>query len=132
MQTNRFVNCKTKKETKKMKFFNKVKSVVTNAKNKIAIALTMASVTLMTSPVYAVTVNTGSATNKAKNIADILTYIFPLMGAFFALSGVIKWVMAFRSEQPEQQASAVKEIIIGVVCIVFRAFLWNPISSVIF
>lgn len=115
-----------------MKFFNKVKSVVTNAKNKVAIALTMASVTLMTSPAYAVTVSSSEATNKAKDLADILTYIFPLMGAFFALSGVIKWVMAFRSEQPEQQASAVKEIIIGVVCIVFRAFLWTPISNVIF
>jgi uncharacterized membrane protein HdeD (DUF308 family) len=95
-------------------------------------AVTLASAMIMTSPVYAVSVNTGDANNKAKDIADILTYIFPLMGAFFALSGVIKWVMAFRSEQPEQQASAVKEIIIGVVCIVFRAFLWDPISSVIF
>ena len=54
------------------------------------------------------------------------------MGGFFALSGVVKWVMAFRSEQPEQQASAVKEIIIGVVCIIFRALLWSPISSIVF
>jgi uncharacterized membrane protein HdeD (DUF308 family) len=54
------------------------------------------------------------------------------MGGFFVLSGVIKWVMAFRSEQPEQQASAVKEIIIGVVCIVFGTFLWTPISTIVF
>lgn len=115
-----------------MKIFNKIKSVVTNAKNRVAVAITMASVAVMTSPAYAVTVNSSDATNKAEDLADILTYIFPLMGAFFALSGVIKWVMAFRSEQPEQQASAVKEIIIGVVCIVFRAFLWTPIKGVIF
>lgn len=115
-----------------MKIFNKIKSVGTNAKNRVAIAITMASFAVMTSPAYAVTVNSQEATNKAEDLADVLTYIFPLMGAFFALSGVIKWVMAFRSEQPEQQASAVKEIIIGVVCIVFRVFLWAPIKTVIF
>lgn len=121
------------------KISEKIKGVISNAKNKLvvaknklAIAVTMASVAVMTSPAYAVGVNSAAATNKAKGIADILVNIFPLMGAFFALSGVIKWVMAFRSEQPEQQASAVKEIIIGVVCIVFRAFLWSPISDIVF
>lgn len=114
------------------KISEKIKSVFSNAKNKLAVVTTMASIAIMTSSASAVTVNASTATNKAKDLADILTYIFPLMGAFFALSGVIKWVMAFRSEQPEQQASAVKEIIIGVICIVFRAFLWAPISKVIF
>lgn len=115
-----------------MKSFEKIKGVCSNAKTKVTALATMASIALLTSPALAVTVSTGEATNKAKEIADVLTYIFPLMGGFFALSGVVKWVMAFRSEQPEQQASAVKEIIIGVVCIIFRALLWSPISSIVF
>ena len=114
---------------------SKIKNFLTSTKAKVTAFATSAAITasLAISGVSAdVTVDAQTATNKAKDIADILTYIFPLMGAFFAISGVIKWIMAFRSEQPEQQASAVKEIIIGVVCIIFRSFLWTPLSSVIF
>lgn len=114
------------------KILKKIKSVLTSAKTRVAVAANMACLTLMTSPVFAVTQTEKEAGNKAKDIANILVGIFPLMGGFFALSGVIKWVMAFRSEQPEQQASAVKEIIIGVVCIVFGTLLWGPISNIVF
>lgn len=120
------------------KILKKIKSVLTSAKTRGAVAANMACLTLMTSPVFAANRgnggngNNGNPTSQAKDIANILVKIFPLMGGFFALSGVIKWVMAFRSEQPEQQASAVKEIIIGVVCIVFGSFLWDPISNIVF
>lgn len=113
----------------------KVANFLCNTKNKIALAINSLAITAMLAmndTALAVQVNTATANNKAKSIADVLVNIFPLMGAFFVLSGVVKWVMAFRSEQPEQQASAVKEIIIGVVCIVFRAFLWGPISGIVF
>lgn len=113
----------------------KVANFLSNTKNKIALAMNSLAITAMLAmndTALAYSVSTGQANSKAKSIADILTYIFPLMGAFFAISGVIKWIMAFRSEQPEQQAAAVKEIIIGVVCIIFRAFLWTPLSQVIF
>lgn len=114
------------------KILKKIKSVLTSAKTRVAVAANMACLTLMTSPVFAVNRNNNNPTSQAKDIANILVKIFPLMGGFFALSGVIKWVMAFRSEQPEQQASAVKEIIIGIVCIVFGSFLWGPISNIVF
>lgn len=112
----------------------KIANFLSNSKAKIGGFVASAALTasLAMNQVMAVAVNTSEATNKARNLADILTYIFPLMGAFFVLSGAVKWVMAFRSEQPEQQAAAVKELIIGVVCIVFRAFLWSPIANVVF
>lgn len=113
----------------------KVANFLCNAKNKVMATITSLSLTAslaMSGAASAISVDSSTATSKAKDVADILTYIFPLMGAFFAISGVIKWIMAFRSEQPEQQASAVKEIIIGLVCIIFRAFLWEPLSGVIF
>lgn len=113
----------------------KIANFLSNSKAKVSAFATSAALTTslaMNQAMAAVSVDTSSANNKAKELADILTYIFPLMGAFFVLSGAVKWVMAFRSEQPEQQAAAVKELIIGVVCIVFRAFLWSPISSVVF
>lgn len=109
-----------------------MKKKVAWMKRKVAYMTAMVSMLMMSGAASAITVQTTEATNKAKSIADVLTYIFPLMGAFFVLSGAVKWVMAFRSEQPEQQASAVKEIIIGVVCVVFRVFLWEPISGIVF
>lgn len=109
-----------------------MKKKIAQLKNKVAYLSAAASMLVMSGAISAASVSTGEATNKAKEIADVLTYIFPLMGAFFVLSGAVKWVMAFRSEQPEQQASAVKEIIIGIVCVVFRAFLWQPISGIVF
>ena len=115
-----------------MKILKDMKNVVSKTKSKILFAVATSSAILMTSPVSAVTVNAGEANNKARAIADVVTYIFPLMGAFFTLSGLIKWVMAYRSDQPEQQASAAKEIVIGIVCVVFRVFLWSPVADVIF
>ena len=115
-----------------MKILKNMKNVASKTKSKILFVAATSSAILMTSPVSAVTVNDTAANNKARDIADIVTYIFPLMGAFFTLSGLIKWVMAYRSDQPEQQASAAKEIVIGIVCIIFRAFLWSPVAGVIF
>lgn len=112
----------------------KIANFLSNSKAKVGAfaASTALTASLAMNQAMAYTMQTATATNKARSLADILTYIFPLMGAFFVLSGAVKWVMAFRSEQPEQQAAAVKELIIGLVCIVFRAFLWNPIASVVF
>ena len=115
-----------------MKILKNVKNVASKTKSKILFVAATSSAILMTSPVSAVAVNSAKATSQAREIADIVTYIFPLMGAFFTLSGLIKWVMAYRSDQPEQQASAAKEIVIGIVCVVFRVFLWAPVANVIF
>lgn len=112
----------------------KIANFLSNSKAKIGGFVASAALTasLAMNQAMAYSISTTTVTNKAKSLADILTYIFPLMGGFFVLSGAIKWVMAFRSEQPEQQAAAVKELIIGLVCVVFKAFLWKPISNVVF
>lgn len=67
-----------------------------------------------------------------KTILDIVINIFVLMGAFFLVSGIYKLVMAYKDNQPEQQNAAVRDIVMGVILIVFRVFLWKPISGAIF
>lgn len=109
-----------------------MKKKIVQLRSKISYLAAFACMVLMSGAASATPVSTGDATNKAKSIADVLTYIFPLMGGFFVLAGLVKWVMAFRSEQPEQQASATKEIIIGIVCIVFKVFLWDAVSNIVF
>lgn len=77
----------------------------------------------------------GTGGNDAKSmvnkIAEIVVDIFPLVGIFFVISGVFKLIMAYRNDQPEGQAAAAKDIVIGVVFIVFRAFAWPAVSGVI-
>ena len=75
--------------------------------------------------------NMGGA-NLVVKILDIVVNIFILMGAFFVVSGIYKLVMAYKDNQPEQQNTAIRDIVIGVVMVVFRLFLWNPIAKVIF
>ena len=67
-----------------------------------------------------------------KTILNIVINIFVLMGAFFLVSGIYKLVMAYKDNQPEQQNAAVRDIVMGVILIVFRVFLWNPIANAIF
>ena len=70
--------------------------------------------------------------NLMQSILDKVVHIFLFMGAFFVVSGVYKLVMAYKDNQPEQQNAAVRDIVIGVVLIVFDTVLWNPISNLIF
>ena len=67
-----------------------------------------------------------------QEILDVVINIFVLMGAFFVVSGIYKLVMAYKDNQPEQQNAAIRDIVIGAVLIVFRVFLWKPISKAIF
>ena len=63
------------------------------------------------------------------NIADLVVGIFPLIGVFLILVGGFKIFMAYRNNQPEEQTSAAKDIVIGAVLIVFRAFVWTAIKG---
>ena len=64
-------------------------------------------------------------------IDSILLKLFPLVGVFFILSGVFKLIMAYRSENPEGQSAAAKDIAIGAaLCVI--ALLWLPIGNLIF
>ena len=67
-----------------------------------------------------------------KTVIGKIVPIFKYVGAFFVVSGVFKLIQAYRTDQPENQASAAKDIVIGAVFIVFDVFIWNGIESVIF
>lgn len=78
-------------------------------------------------------VNTTDNTNNiVKAAVDIVVNIFPLVGAFFIVAGVFKLIMAYRNNQPEDQSTAAKDIVIGAVLVAFRVFAWNTISGLIF
>lgn len=76
-----------------------------------------------------------SATNSPQalvvKVIDTVVKIFPFVGGFFVVSGVFKLVMAYRNDQPEAQAGAAKDIVIGAVFIAFASFIWAPISQAI-
>lgn len=74
---------------------------------------------------------TGDAQGLVWTIADIIVMIFPWIGIFFILSGAIKMFLAYRNDQPEAQAAAAKDIVIGVVFVAFRVVFWPMIKAAI-
>lgn len=67
----------------------------------------------------------GQATDLIFDIVDKVVDIFPFIGVFFVVAGGFKLVMAYRNDQPEAQASAAKDIVIGVVFIAFKVLFWT-------
>lgn len=67
----------------------------------------------------------GQATNLIFTIVDKVVSIFPFIGVFFVVAGGFKLVMAYRNDQPEAQASAAKDIVIGVVFVAFKLMFWT-------
>ena len=126
----------------KVNFKQKAKEIGINLRANganLALAVSSGITTgiLMSGNAYASGWNAGFKDNAQgseiiKNILNIVVNIFVFMGAFFVVSGVYKLVMAYKDNQPEQQNAAVRDIVIGVVLIVFRAVLWRPISNAIF
>ena len=78
-------------------------------------------------PVYAAAMSTDPKDIVGKAIGAIVA-IFPFIGGFFIVAGVFKLVMAYRNNNPEDQSSAAKDIVIGAVFIGFAA-LWKPIGN---
>ena len=66
----------------------------------------------------------GQATNLIFTIVDRVVSIFPFIGIFFIVAG-FKLIMAYRNDQPEAQASAAKDIVIGVVFVAFKVLFWT-------
>ena len=62
----------------------------------------------------------------------VIVKMFPYIGSFFILAGVFKLILAYRNDQPEAQASAAKDIVIGAVFVVFATFVWPSFSPIIF
>lgn len=108
-----------------MKILSNIRNKFTQYRNQAAIAMVGAGA------VPAVAFANAQAKNMVYNIASVVVDIFPLVGIFFVLAGVFKLVMAYRQDNPEAQSSAAKDIVIGVVFIVFRAFVWTIVRNAI-
>lgn len=110
----------------------KVGGKIVNAKNKVVASVLSAQLALgatQTNVFAAVDSGNSTADNLVMNIADLVVGIFPLIGVFLILVGGFKIFMAYRNNQPEEQTSAAKDIVIGAVLIVFRAFVWTAIKT---
>ena len=92
------------------------------AKAKIGIVTAMA---LTGTPTMVQASSSSSAQGFVFKIADKLTSVFGLIGVFFILSGMFKLVMAYRNDQPEAQAAAAKDIVIGAVLALFKILFWT-------
>lgn len=122
------------RKEKEMKSFNSICNKLIQHKNEAAMALAgvgAVPAVAFASGDVAATQADGGAKNMVYNIASVVVNIFPLVGIFFVLAGIFKLVMAYRQDNPEAQSSAAKDIVIGVVFIVFRVFVWNTVKGAI-
>lgn len=99
------------------------------AKAKMGILLTTAMIATPTIA-HATTATKGQATSLIFEIVDRVVSIFPFIGIFFIVSGAFKLVMAYRNDQPEAQAGAAKDIVIGVVFVAFKVLFWTFENSI--
>ena len=98
-------------------------------KTKVAAMTTFLA---LTAPIPSMIVFCDGPGSIVKGICDVIVKIFPYVGAFFIISGVFKMIMAYRQDNPEAIAGAAKDIVIGAVFVVFKVFVWDAISSLIF
>ena len=110
------------------KLFNSIKTNVVSFVNraKIVASTALLSTAMVNSSIVCADDTPGSVVKAA---IDAVVKMFPYVGAFFVVAGVFKLIMAYRNDQPEAQAGAAKDIVIGAVFIVFAAFIWKPISE---
>ena len=75
--------------------------------------------------------SSGSAdpTSIVVSILDTIVGAFPAIGIVLALVGAFKLFMAFRNDQPDAYSGAAKDIVIGVILVVFKAFVWDGIKT---
>ncbi len=113
------------------------KETFRNAIEKVNIAKQRAQLALMTAvalgtpvPVLAATGGTDPNTT-LRGVLDLVTLVFPLIGAPLALAGAFKLFMAYRNNQPEEMSSATKDLAIGIVMIVFRVLIWPSLANLI-
>ena len=61
------------------------------------------------------------------NILDVIVSTFPAIGIVIALVGGFKLFMAFRNDQPDAYSGAAKDIVVGVILIVFDTLIWKGV-----
>jgi len=111
---------------------SKIKNVVNKIQSKATLAqayVTAGIVAASTAPVLSYAEGPEAL---VKKVIEVVVKMFPFIGAFFVVSGVFKLILAYRNDQPEAQAGAAKDIVIGAVFIVFATFIWEPISGALF
>lgn len=106
----------------------KVKEKFTNTLLRMRTAWTAITIGLVTAPA-SVSASGGSPSDLVLAAIEVVVKMFPFVGAFFVVAGVFKLILAYRNDQPEAQAGAAKDIVIGAVFIVFKAFVWEELKG---
>lgn len=109
------------------KLYEKIRTKIDQAKY-----LAAGTAVAMACPTGNVMAKGADANSIVKDIASLVVDVFPLIGVFFVIAGAFKLFMAYRNNNPEDQTAAAKDIVIGAVFIVFRAFAWPTLSNAIF
>lgn len=65
------------------------------------------------------------------SIMDTLIDVFPAIGVVLVAIGAYKLFMAFRNDQPDAYSGAAKDIVIGVVLLIFKVFIWDKLKTTI-
>lgn len=114
-----------------MKKIDSIKEKVSTMVGRAKAEITALSLALATAPtmVNAAPSDPGTVVKAA---ISVVVKIFPFVGAFFVVAGIFKLILAYRNDQPEAQAGAAKDIVIGAVFIVFSTFVWPTMEAVIF
>lgn len=107
----------------------KVKKFLSNARFKAECLATSCALSLASggTPVKA-----DGPAEVVKSAINVVVDMFPFVGAFFIVAGVFKLILAYRNDQPEAQAGAAKDIVIGAVFVVFKTFVWSKMEGVVF
>lgn len=115
-----------------MKKIDSIKEKVSTMVGRAKAEITALSLALATAPTMVNAAPGKDPGTIVKAAIEVVVKIFPFVGAFFVVAGIFKLILAYRNDQPEAQAGAAKDIVIGAVFIVFAAFVWEPMSKVIF
>lgn len=71
------------------------------------------------------------ALNLMINLLGQIIGLFPAIGIVIAAIGAFKLFMAFRNDQPDAYSGAAKDIVIGIVLIIFDTFIWPTIQGLV-
>lgn len=113
------------------KQFLSFKEKLTASAQRMAAPSTAVALAIASAMRFAPSAAGGDPMGVVKSIADILVDLFPPIGIILVLFGGFKIVMAVRNDQPEAIKTAVMDVVVGVVLVVFKTFLWEPISALL-
>lgn len=70
-----------------------------------------------------------NTTNAVLTILGTLITVMAFIGVAFMVMGAVKWISAYREQNPEGQATAAKDLGVGAVMLVFKVVLWSSIEN---